>query len=340
MPASKDQYGRSIDYLRISVTDRCNLRCVYCMGEDGVADKLRHDEILSYDEIERFARRAVRFGIRRIRLTGGEPLVRRDLADLVAALKRIGQIEDISLTTNGILLPKFAAELKASGLDRVNISLDTLDKEAYRRLTRLGELSRALAAIDTALEYHFDPVKVNMVVMRSYQQDLFGFARLSIERPLHIRFIEYMPVGLSSGYQNQGWRDDEVIDSAEVIATISATGEASGLGPLLPLAGGDSFLPAGGGPARYWRFAGAAGTVGVISPLSNHFCGRCNRLRLTAEGRLRPCLFSDVELDARAALRLGDDSAIDAVIADALEIKPKEHGRLQSTRRLMSQIGG
>jgi cyclic pyranopterin phosphate synthase len=310
------------------------------MGEDGVENKLDHHAILSYDEILHFVRRAVRFGIRRIRLTGGEPLVRLGLSDLIAGLKNISEIEDVSLTTNGILLPRYANELKAAGLDRVNISLDTLDAEAYHKLTRLGQLPDALAAIDTALVHHFDPVKVNMVVMRSYEQDLFAFARLSYDRPLHIRFIEYMPVGTSSGFENQGWQDDEVVPSTEVVRRISEGGTCEGIGPLVALGAGDSRLPQGGGPARYWRFEGAAGTVGVISPLSNHFCGNCNRLRLTAEGQLRPCLFSDDELDARAALRSGDKHAVDAVIERALAIKPKEHGYVRGTRRAMSQIGG
>ncbi len=335
-----DTFGRSIDYLRISVTDRCNLRCVYCMGEDGVENKLGHGEILSYDEILRFVRHATAYGIRRIRLTGGEPLVRLGVPDLVAALRAIPEIEDISLTTNGILLPKYAGALKASGLDRVNISLDTLDASAYHELTRLGKLDDVFAAIDSALEHHFDPVKINMVVMRSYHQDLFEFARLSVDRPLHIRFIEYMPVGTSSGYENRGWQDDEVIPSTEVIERISTAGERAGLGPLISLGDDDGFAPVGGGPARYWRFGGAQGTIGVISPLSNHFCGRCNRLRLTAEGKLRPCLFSDDELDARAALRSADPRAVDAVIEQALANKPKEHGSVRGTRRAMSQIGG
>ncbi|MCL2331915.1 MAG: GTP 3',8-cyclase MoaA [Actinomycetia bacterium] len=337
---TKDTFGRSIDYLRISVTDRCNLRCVYCMGEDGVAYKLGHGEILSYDEILRFVRHATGFGIRRIRLTGGEPLVRLGLSDLIAGLRSITEVEDISLTTNGILLPKYAAALKEAGLDRVNISLDTLDAGAYHQLTRRGKLDDVFAAIDSALAHHFDPVKINMVVMRSYHQDLFEFARLSIERPLHLRFIEYMPVGISSGYENRGWRDDEVIPSAEVVERISAAGERAGLGPLTELGDGDGFAPVGGGPARYWRFVGAKGTIGVISPLSNHFCGRCNRLRLTAEGKLRPCLFSDDEFDARAALRSADPRAVDAVIKQALANKPREHGYVRGTRRAMSQIGG
>ncbi len=337
---SRDHYGRLIDYLRISVTDRCNLRCLYCMDAEGVPHKLMHNEVLTYDEIVAFVRSAVTFGIRRLRLTGGEPLVRLGLSDLVAQLATIPEIEDISLTTNGILLPRFAAELKEAGLNRVNISLDTLDAKKYHELTRLGSLSDALQAIDAALAQGFDPVKINMVVMRSYQQDLFEFASLSFDRPLHIRFIEYMPVGSSSGFHNQGWQDDEVIPSAEVIETISAAGLAAGRGPLIPLGKGDRFLPQGGGPARYWRFADAHGTVGVISPLSNHFCAFCNRLRLTAEGKLRPCLFSDQELDVRAALRSHDTDAVNRIIQEALEIKPANHAQIQGTARMMSQIGG
>lgn len=332
-----DSRGRRIDYLRISVTDRCNLRCIYCMPEEGVEWK-EHEQILSFEEMVRFVEVAATEGISHIRLTGGEPLVRLGLADFIADINRIEGIDTVSLTTNGILLPRYADELKAAGLKRVNISLDTLDPDVFRSVTRRGELADVLHAIDVALETGFDPVKINAVVVRSLQQDLLGFARLSVERPLHVRFIEYMPVGVSRGTHGEGWEADESVPSDQVLSTVSEAGEAAGLGPLLPV--GADEAPGGSGPARYYRFADALGTVGVISPLSHHFCGECNRLRLTADGKLRPCLFSDDELDARAALRSGDEHAVRDVVREALRIKPEGHEHRIGTERRMSQIGG
>ncbi|NTU71957.1 MAG: GTP 3',8-cyclase MoaA, partial [Coriobacteriia bacterium] len=296
-----DAHGRRIDYLRISLTDRCNLRCVYCMPEEGVEWK-QPAEILSYDEIVSFARVAVEEGIGKIRLTGGEPLVRRGVVDLVRRLHDIPGVESLALTTNATLLPRFAAELRDAGLERINVSLDSLDPEEYHRITRGGNLDEALAGLDAAFEAGFSPIKLNTVVVRSLEQDLLGFAKLSLGRPLHVRFIEYMPVGAAeegSGCHSDGgtgWTASDSVPSEEVIDCISAGGQAAGLGPLLEVE--RDAAPGGWGPARYYRFADAEGTVGVISPLSHHFCAECNRLRLTADGRLRPCLFSDNDLDA------------------------------------------
>ncbi len=342
-----DQYGRRIDYLRISVTDRCNLRCIYCMPEEGVEWK-SYDEMLSFEEIERFAAAAISQGISKIRLTGGEPLVRKGIVEHISRLREITGIEAIALTTNATLLPKMAKDLKAAGLSRVNISLDSLDPDVYASVTRGGRLSDALAGIDAAFEAGMSPVKINVVVVRSLNQDLVSFAKLTIDRPVHIRFIEYMPVGgedepvpggaCGSETQTGDWTEADHVPSDEILARLIAEGAAAGLGELSPVDKGDA--PGGWGPARYYRFEGAQGTVGVISPLSHHFCGECNRLRLTADGKLRTCLFSDDELDVRTVLRAGTDEEVRDVIRLALASKPESHNMRRGTLRRMSQIGG
>lgn len=332
----KDAHGRVIDYLRISLTDRCNFRCIYCMPEDGVC-QLGHDEILRIEDIERLVRVAAGIGIKSIRLTGGEPLVRKGVVDLVQSITRTPGIENVSMTTNGVLLPQMADDLKRAGLNRVNISLDTLDAQQFREITRVGKLEDTLAGIEAALEAGFNPVKVNAVTVRSLDQDFLAFAKLSVDRPLHVRFIEYMPVGNASGVDGCGWGKADVIPSEELFELINEKAQAQGLEPLRP-AGGSR--PIGWGPARYFEFPGAQGTVGFISPLSRHFCSECNRLRVTAEGRIRPCLFSDTEYDVRTALRAGDDEGVRAVLYEALGAKPDEHHDKVGTERNMSQIGG
>ena len=332
----KDSHGRTIDYLRISLTDRCNFRCIYCMPEDGV-QSLAHEDILRIEEIEEAVRVAAGMGIRSIRLTGGEPLVRLGVVDLVRAIAHTPGIENVSMTTNGVLLPKMAADLKEAGLSRVNISLDTLDPEQFKQITRRGELQQTLDGIDAALAAGFNPVKINAVAVRSLDQDYLAFAKLSIDRPLHVRFIEYMPVGESSGSHGCGWGKDDVVPSEELFEIINERARAAGMDELVP-AGNDR--PLGWGPARYFEFPNAQGTVGFISPLSRHFCSECNRLRLTADGKLRPCLFSDDEYDVRTALRAGDNQAVRAVFAEALGAKPDEHHDKVGTERSMSQIGG
>ncbi len=337
-----DAFGRRIDYLRISVTDRCNLRCMYCMPAEGVAWK-PHEEILTYEEIERFAAIAAEEGISKIRLTGGEPLVRAGIVDHVQRLREATGISAIALTTNGTLLARFADALVAAGLQRVNVSLDTLDPVAFTRVTRGGRLADVLAGIEAAFAAGMDPIKVNVVVVRRLEQDLLGFARMTLERPLHVRFIEYMPVGdpgegdCSAG-DGEGWTVDDHVPSDETLARLAVEGTREGLGPLVPV--GRAEAPGGWGPARYYRFEGALGTIGVISPLSHHFCGECNRLRLTADGRLRTCLFSDDELDARRVLRGGADEDVRALIREALLRKPSGHDGRVGTARRMSQIGG
>lgn len=350
--ALRDGCGRSISYLRIAVTDKCNFRCVYCMPEEGVPARA-HEDLLTAEEIARFVALVAGEGVRRVRLTGGEPLVSKRIIPLIQELRAIPLIEDISLTTNGALLPMMAPALKEAGLDRVNISLDTLDPALFSRITRLGRVERAVAGIDAALAHGFDPVKVNCVVVRRLEQDVLDIARLSLTRPVHVRFIEYMPIGSDEGrgfcardvassdaseLRPEEWDASDTVPSSELRARLSAEGLACGIGELEPVAEDD--MPLGVGPARYWRFPGAAGTVGFISAMSNHFCSSCNRMRLTADGAIRPCLFSDAEYRVLDALRAGDDERVLATWRDAVAHKPKEHEVIEGTERFMSQIGG
>jgi cyclic pyranopterin phosphate synthase len=342
-----DSFGRRIDYLRISVTDRCNLRCIYCMPPEGVPWR-DMDEILSFEEIERFAAAAVGEGISKIRLTGGEPLVRKGIVEHVGRLRAITGIEAIAITTNGVLLPRYADALVGAGLTRVNVSLDSLDPAVFSAVTRGGKLEDTLAGIDAAFAAGMYPVKVNVVVVRSLDQDLLSFAALTRDRAVHVRFIEYMPVGgegepapggaCSADSTAGAWSVEDHVPSDEIVARLTADGAAAGFGDLQAVARDDA--PGGWGPATYYRFAGAPGTVGVISPLSHHFCGECNRLRLTADGKLRTCLFSDEELDARAVLRGGTEQDLHALIREALASKPESHDMRIGTLRRMSQIGG
>ena len=323
-----DAYGRKIDYLRISVTDRCNYRCAYCMPPEGVAP-LAHGELLTYEEIARVAEVASRYcGITRVRITGGEPLVRTGIASLVGQLRAISGITDIAMTTNGSLFAGQAAGLKAAGLDRVNISLDTFDEIRYRRLTGGGTPASALAAIEQAVALGFRPVKVNVVLTAALsRQDVAMFYALIMRLPVIVRFIEYMPIG------RQGIAPGLSID--EVKALFAACG-----GVLTP-----TEAVCGAGPARNYQVPGALGAVGFITPISEHFCQQCNRVRLTADGRLKPCLLSDAELNVRDCLRSGaDDDAIAAVVREAICCKPQGHHLTAAYHdgfgRQMCQIGG
>lgn len=339
----QDRFGRTIDYLRISLTDRCNLRCVYCMPKGGVVSR-PHNEILSFEEIVRVVEVAAQHGIRRLRFTGGEPLVRKGITELVRACKNIEGIEDVSLTTNGILLPRFAEELKDAGLSRVNISLDTLDPNTYRAITRCGNLEEALAGVTCALEAGFAPVKINTVVIRSMNPDFAAFAKLTRNYPLHVRFIEYMPLGSSCSSELVRWSEEEVIPLDEMLRSITSACVENGLGAPYPLEpatqGTTDIIPVGWGPARYWRLPEAQGTIGFITSVSDHFCASCNRLRLTADGKLRLCLFSDQELDVREALRTGGRRDLEAVFTAALAQKPESHEARTGTLREMVQVGG
>jgi cyclic pyranopterin phosphate synthase len=294
--------------------------------------------MLTLEEIAHLVSVAAQEGFSRIRLTGGEPLVRLGILDLVRVISQTPGIERVAMTTNGILLPKYADSLREAGLNRVNISLDTLDPAQFTHITRWGNINDVFTGIDAALRVGFNPVKINAVVVRSLHQDLLAFARLSISRPLHIRFIEYMPVGEPQGEDGLGWTKEDTIPNEELIDLIDTQALAAGLGRLVPL--NQAARPEGWGPAQYYQFEGALGTVGFISALSRHFCSECNRLRVTAEGKLRPCLFSDQEFDIKEALRQQDDATLRRILHEALGAKPEEHHFRIGTERLMSQIGG
>jgi cyclic pyranopterin phosphate synthase len=324
-----DGFSRPITYLRVSVTDKCNLRCVYCMPESGLP-WLRRDEILSYEEIAQIVTAAASVGVRSIRLTGGEPLVRRDLSRLVAAIAATPGIDDISLSTNGLLLKEQIAELAAAGLRRINLSLDTLRPERFETIARRPGLELVLGGLDAAIAAGLMPVKINCVVMRgSNDEEITEFAKLTRDRPVFVRFIEVMPV-----HENVALQRDTYVSSAEVLERVSEIEE------LVPHVG-----PAGNGPARYFAFPGAPGAVGVISPLSHDYCDRCNRVRLTADGRLRLCLFGDHALDLRTPLRSGASAQeLAALMRSAMLIKPARHhlrlGETSSRMRAFSEIGG
>jgi cyclic pyranopterin phosphate synthase len=334
-----DSFNRPISYLRVSVTDRCNLRCVYCMPPEGIPWR-PHEEILRYEEIETVVRAAAELGISKVRLTGGEPLVRLGMVDLVAMLARIPGLDDLAMTTNGTLLARYAEELKAAGLKRVNVSLDTLRPERFHRITRLGKLSDALDGIAVAKEAGLVPVKINTVVIRGLNDDeVVDFARLTfappphlvggVRRGWHVRFIEVMPLG-----DNADWAGNGYVPMGEVRGRIERE-----LGELRP-----AKLGTGSGPARYYRLPGAQGTIGFITPISEHFCYQCNRLRLTADGKLRPCLLSDYEIDLRTPLRQGATmEEIKHLIVEAVRTKPERHHLSEGIlphERTMSEIGG
>jgi len=323
----RDTYQREINYLRISVTDRCNLRCRYCMPETGVELKPA-GEILTLEEIARLVGVAAELGVKKIRITGGEPLVRKGLPSLIAQIDEIPGIEEITLTTNGIFLARMAAELKNCGLDRVNISLDTLKPERFRYITRRGELNKVLEGIEQALKNGLTPVKLNVVVTRDFNLDeVVDFARLTTEYPLHVRFIELMPIGQSSG--------EGLVPSDEVKELISR----------VYLLQKEQGVP-GNGPADYYQIPGAPGSIGLITAMSHNFCEQCNRLRLTADGRLRPCLEKNLEFDVKDLLRAGgSDEEIRQVFLQAVASKPEHHdlglkGEDQKGTRNMFQIGG
>ncbi|RLC84120.1 MAG: GTP 3',8-cyclase MoaA [Chloroflexi bacterium] len=330
--AHLDAYNRPISYLRISVTDRCNLRCVYCMPPEGVPWR-PHEEILRYEEIETVVRAAAELGISKVRLTGGEPLVRLGIVDLVRSLARIPGIDDLAMTTNGILLGRYAADLAAAGLRRVNISLDTLRPDRFRRITRLGRMEDVLVGMEAARRAGLEPIKINTVVIRGMNDDeVVDFARKTMETGWNVRFIELMPVG-NGVLADGGWRE-KVVTAREIRQRIEAA-----LGRLEP-----AKVSVGNGPARCYRLPGAQGTLGFITPISEHFCYRCNRLRLTADGQLRPCLLSDYEIDLRTPLRQGADVAqIKALLLRGIENKPLRHHldeRRRPEKRVMSEIGG
>lgn len=318
-----DSFQRGIDYLRISVTDRCNLRCIYCMSSEGVP-LIPHGDLLSYEEICAVVQAAGALGIMKVRLTGGEPLVRSELPILIRMLSQIEGIDDISLSTNGTLLKKYALELKQAGLKRVNVSLDTLKAGRFRHITRLGELADVLDGIEAAIGADLCPVKINMVVMRGINDDeVLDFASMTCKEGWHVRFIELMPFTDVT----------EFVPSSEVRQRIELIGA---LEPCWP--------KTGNGPAKYFRLPGATGTIGFISPMTEPFCSSCNRIRLTSCGRLCSCLLSYDGIDLKEPLRSNASiQEIKQLIVEAVASKPEHHHLTDAAvlvKRRMYQIGG
>ncbi|HEX4000867.1 MAG TPA: GTP 3',8-cyclase MoaA [Pirellulales bacterium] len=325
-----DSFGRIHTNLRISVTDRCNLRCFYCMPTEVVQFKPR-DELLSYEEIERFVRVVAGLGVNKIRLTGGEPLVRANIASLVRRLAAVDGIVDLALTTNGLLLPELAAELRAAGLHRLNISLDALDEDSFRRIARRKGLDRVLAGVAAAKEAGFRRIRLNAVSIRGLtEKQIIPLARFARQHGLELRFIEFMPLDADGV-----WQKDQVLSGDHVRAILSRE-----VGELEPILAEDPSQP-----ATDFQYQDGAGRVGFINPVTHSFCGKCNRLRLTAEGQIRNCLFSTTEWDARALLRGGgSDEQLAELIESAIGAKRAGHGidtaDFVKPQRAMYQIGG
>ncbi len=326
----RDTFNRKIDYLRISVTDRCNLRCRYCMPEEGVPS-VGHGQVLSFEELFRISRIAVEHGVSKIRLTGGEPLVRKGLIPFVERLCQLPQRPELTLTSNGLLLADQAAALKKVGLQRVNVSLDTLKPALFEQITRRPGLDKVLAGICAAEAAGLWPLKVNMVPIRDVNADeIAAFARLTFEHDWQVRFIEFMPVSGDLDYP-----PESRFPAAEIFEV---------LGSIAPLKTIERKGPAG--PARLYQFEGAKGVVGVIPAVSDHFCGECNRLRLTSDGFLRPCLFCEDEIDLRTPLRQGcSDEELAQLLLGAVQVKPERHRIAEehvvpTRRRKMQGIGG
>ncbi len=326
-----DLYHRRINYLRLSITDRCNLRCQYCMPQEGVA-KFEHAEILRFEEIMRLARLAVKKGIQKIRITGGEPLVRKGVLELIQDLSHLPGVQDLSMTTNAILLQELAGPLFLAGLKRVNISMDSLNPGKYREITRGGELARVWAGIDAAQAAGISPIKINVVAIAGFNDmEILDFARLTQKNPFQVRFIEFMPTG---GCRE--WKRESSLSCKEIKKRIEAE---------FTLFSRPQVRNSHDGPARIFHLPGAIGEIGFISPISDHFCDSCNRLRLTADGKLRTCLFADEEMDIRQLLRSGcSDLELEKIFEEAILRKPRRQqtleGQIKSCSRPMVQIGG
>ncbi len=329
-----DSCHRPIKYLRISVTDKCNFRCIYCIPPEGVS-LLPRENILSYEEIIAVASAAAELGITKVRLTGGEPLVRANIEELVSKLAKIPGIDDISLTTNGMLLSQHAESLKKAGLKRVNVSMDSLNPSKFEKITHTGKLEQVLDGIEAAKDAGLVPVKINVVVMRGVNDDeIVDFAKLTMNAGWHVRFIELMPFGDNPPEEH----NIGALKQSEQFVSIDEIKKKIGkFGKLEPA------QVTGAGPAKYFRLPDASGTVGFISPVSEHFCFNCNRIRLTADGKLRPCLLSDKEVDLKPILRTGSNGEIKQKIIEAIKQKPEKHklkdGKVPK-KRFMSQVGG
>ena len=316
----KDLYGREINYLRISVTDLCNLRCQYCMPKDGVC-KLEHEDVLSTEEFYEIAKAFVELGVQKIRITGGEPLVKNGIVELVEKIASLG-LKDLAMTTNGLLLPKYAEDLKKAGLDRVNISLDTLDAKKYSEITRGGDLFKVLKGIDEAKKVGLTPIKINSVLIGDFNIDeIENFVYITKEEDIDVRFIELMPIGEASS-----WATEKFVSNNKILEKVPELEATEAKDPS--------------SPAVYYKFPDGKGRVGIINPISCKFCDACNRVRLTSRGKLKLCLHSDDEIDLREVIRSGGD--LKQVIRDSILKKPEEHHleEGQFIRRNMNEIGG
>jgi len=316
-----DSFGRKINYLRISVTDLCNLRCQYCMPEKGVC-KVEHDEVLALEEIYKIAEVFISLGIDKIRLTGGEPLVRKGIVKLIADISNLGKVKDLAMTTNGVLLKKYAKDLKNAGLNRVNISLDTLNEDKYSEITRGGKLKDVLDGIEEAKVVGLLPIKLNVVLVGGFNvNEIKKFVYLTEKENIDVRFIELMPIGEAANWQVDKFTPNQVIlDEVKELEKIENTDPSS--------------------PAIYYKLSNGKGKVGIINPISHKFCGDCNRIRLTAQGKLKLCLHSNDEIDLKEVLRSGGD--IEKVIKESITYKPQEH-HLEDGKYIeknMFQIGG
>ena len=318
----RDRYDRKIEYLRISVTDLCNLRCRYCMPQGGIVDKKTHSDMLTLEEIFQAVKACASLGIKKVRITGGEPLIRKGISSLIRNISEIESISDIAMTTNGILLKKYAKELKDAGLKRVNISLDTMNEEKYSYITRFGTLQDVLDGIEISRKLGLLPLKINTVLIGGFNDNEIGdFVNLTIKEDIQVRFIELMPIGQASH-----WARENFLSNKEVLRRFK---------DLVPIKKEDK-----SSPAEYYKLPGAKGTVGLINPVSHQFCSNCNRIRLTADGKIKPCLLSDKEIDVKEALKKGED--LEKIIRFAILEKPQQH-YLQSgksTKRDMIRIGG
>jgi GTP 3',8-cyclase len=319
----EDKFCRNINYMRISITDLCNLRCLYCMPEEGTCKK-DHIDIITFEEIVEVVKAGAKLGINKIRITGGEPLVKKDIVDFVRALSNIEGIQDIAMTTNGVLLKKYVKDLKEAGLKRLNISIDSLKPDRYKEITRGGDVSQVLDGIQEVIRLGMTPVKLNVVVIGGYNEDeIKDFVNLTVEDSIDVRFIELMPIG-----QAADWAKDRFISNEEIRKRI---------GDLIPL------VKEASSPAKYYKMPGAKGRVGFINPISNHFCEECNRIRLTSDGKLKPCLHSNKEIELLNILR-NTPEKISQILEEAIKAKPQKHHLYTEEhefgQRNMSQIGG
>ena len=317
----KDSFGRKINYLRISITDLCNLRCKYCMPQDGV-EKCNHDDILTLEEIEQIAKVFVSLGVDKIRLTGGEPLARNGILNLIKAIGSMEGVKDFAMTTNGLLLKNYAKDLKDAGLNRVNISLDTLNEAKYREITRGGELSKVLEGIEAAKDADLLPLKLNVVIIGGFNDvEIEDFVNLTLKEEIDVRFIELMPIGEAADWAVENFVSNEIVlDKFDNLVSIEGKDKSS--------------------PAVYYKLPGAKGKIGIINPISCKFCDFCNRVRITSQGKLKLCLHSNEEIDLKKALRNGED--LKEIIINAINNKPESHN-LENGKyidRNMYQIGG